>query len=167
MEKLELTKHSANKDNAAGFFIKALKGDWISTKALQVAKAKESAKQRKEMVNKVKVLSAKIEKLSIQKDATKTPIIAELIADDTILKTAYDTVFSEMSNFMKQHNADVLHLPIREQYEKSVGINSGVNMYLLQNYADKFKQITEINAEIEQTQKEIKRIKNKYPASFL
>jgi plasmid replication initiation protein len=164
LEKLELTKYSANSGNAAGYFIKALKEDWVHSKTLKKAKAESAAKERTKAEKKLKSITAKIEKLSKQKEAAKTPIITKLIADDTILETAYNEVIAGMGSFMKKHYANVLHLPIREQYKKAIGISSGVGVYLMENYPDQFKEIATIDNQIKKQQAEIQEIKNKYPS---
>jgi len=106
--------------------------------------------------------SRKIDQLSKKKKALTAPIIKELIADATILQAAYDNTMKEMGNFIKSH-ITVLHLPIKEQYEQSIHISSGVVVYLMKNYSERFKQTTDLDKQIEETQKEIQRIRKKYP----
>lgn len=164
LEKLELTKHSAGNNKAAGFFIEALKKDWINSKAAQKAKAnntaKELAKAKKELQN----ITVKTEKLTIQKKELKAHIIAELINNDSILETAYKTVIESMSTYMKEHISNVLHLPIKEQYNEAISISSGVGVYLIEHYPERFKEAALLDGKIEQAQKEVLEIKKKYPS---
>lgn len=164
LEKLELTKHSADRDNAAGFFIKALKEDWTSSKALQKTKAIAKLKERKAAEKELSKMTAQIEQLSKQKKNIQIPIIEELLSDDTILNTAYDAVMKKMSGFTKRTVSNVLHLPVKEQYEKSMSISSSMRIYLFENYSNRFKQTNAIDTQIEQIQKSIQEIRKKYPA---
>lgn len=164
LEKLELTKQSTTRDNAAGFFIKALKEDWKSSKAVKKAKAVETNKKRNTAKKELERLTKKIEQLSKKKKAVTSPIIEQLIADDSILQAAYDKTIEEMSNFIKNHISAVLHLPVKEQYQKSVHVSSGVVVYLMKNYSEQFKEAQTIDKEIEKTQKEIQKIRKEYPA---
>ena len=164
LEKLELTKHSNTNGNAAGFFVKALKEDWVNNKTVAKAKATKAAKERHAAQKKLEKLSAQIDKLSKKKKATIEPIIAELIADDNILEAAYDHVTQEMGEFMKKHLSDVLHLPIREQYKKALFVSSGVAVYLMENYPDPFKEVAAIDTQVQEAQKEIQDIRKTYPS---
>lgn len=163
-EKLELTKKSADSQNAAGFFIKALQQDWTNSKTLQKSKAETATKERNHAKKKLQNLTLKTEKLSKLKKDQKSPIIDELVANGTVLEAAYNTVVKDMGTFMKKHLSDVLGLPIKEQYEKSVSISSGVGVYLMKYYPDHFKEIVIIDKQIEVLQKEIETIKKKYPS---
>jgi len=164
LEKLELTKKSANSGNAAGFFIKALKEDWINSKTLQKSKAEKGIKERRKAEKALKSLNSNIEKLNNQKKKLKASIIAQLIEETTILKAAYDNVIASMTDFMKGHISNVVNLPLREQYEQAVGISSGVDVYLMKHYSDHFKEVLPIDEKIEQAQKEIQRIRKKHPS---
>jgi Protein involved in initiation of plasmid replication len=155
LEKLELTKHSGNRENAAGFFIKALKEDWTSSKALQKGKATSAMQKRKAVQDKLKKMTAKVDRLTQQKRDMQVPIIAELLADDTVLETAYNAVMEGMNSFLKRSLSDVLHLPIREQYEKTMRISSGMRIYLLEHYPERFEEANAIDQQIEKVQKEI------------
>lgn len=164
LEKLELAKQSTTKGNAAGFFIKALKEDWTTSKTVTKAKAIESTKKRSAAKKELEKLSKRIVLLSKKKKAVITPIIEELIKNDTILKTAYDSTIGEMGKFIKSHISTVLHLPIKEQYEQSIHISSGVVVYLMEHYSKRFTEANVIDTQIEQTQQNIQDIKKKYPA---
>ncbi len=162
LEKLELVKNSASKDNTAGFLIRALQEDWTSSKSFQQLKAKEVAKERKAAQNKLKVLETKIEKLNKEKEAIKAPMIEKLIDDDAILKTAYDAAMNEMGEFMKKHVSSVKHLPIREQYAKQVTINTYINIELSKRFPEKFKVIQPIEKSIQKIHREIEVLKKKW-----
>ena len=164
LEKLELTKHSDTHDNAAGFFIRALKEDWVSNKALAKAKATNAIKKRAAAKKELEKLTKKIEQLSKKKKAVTSPIIEQLIANDSILQAAYDKTIEEMSDFIKNHISAVLHLPVKEQYQESVHVSSGIVVYLMKNYSEQFKEAHTIDKEIEKTQKEIQKIRKEYPA---
>ena len=164
LEKLKLTKQSANNENAAGYFIKALKEDWIHSKSLQKSKAENAIKERNKAAKQLKTITATIEKLSKQKEALKTPIIAELIANDTALETAYNAAMEGLGNFVKGQMSDVLHLPIREQYEKSIHVSSRVGVYLFKQYPEQFKEVNNIIEQIEQARNKIEDIQKKYPS---
>lgn len=164
LEKLELTKHSNTNGNAAGFFIKALKEDWVNNKTVAKMKAMETAKKRSAAKKELEKLTAHIDKLSTKREEIKQPIIAELIRDDSILEAAYHHVTKEMGSFMKTHLKDVLHLPVREQYEKAIFISSGVGVYLMQNYPEQFKEAAAIDEKRDRIVQRIEAIKKEYPA---
>ena len=67
-----------------------------------------------------------------------------------------------MGSFMKKHDANVLHLPIREQYKKAVGISSGVGVYLMEHYPDSFKQVANIDKQIKQLEQDVEVFKRKH-----
>jgi plasmid replication initiation protein len=164
LEKLELTKQSATSENAAGYFIKALKEDWVHSKSLQKAKAENAAKERSKAAKKLRTITVTIEKLSKQKETIKTLIIAELLADDATLEKAYNTAMKGLGNFIKGQISDILHLPIRKQYEKSIHVSSRVGVYLFEQYPERFEEVNNITKQVELAQKEIQEIKNKYPS---
>jgi len=166
LEKLELTKHSNTNGNAAGFFIKALKEDWVNNKTVAKAKAVEVQKKRHATKKKLEKLSAHIEKLSKKKEKIKQSIIADLIADDSILETAYNHATQEMGAVTKKHlsASAILHLPIKKQYEKSIYVSSGIAVYLMENYPNNFKEAAAIEQKITQAQQKIQAIKKEYPS---
>lgn len=164
LEKLELTKHSTKSGNAAGLFIKALKEDWTSSKTIQNIKAETVAKDRSKAQKYLRSLTQKIDKLSNQRKTLKSAIITKLVANDSILEVAYKAVLESMSPYMKDHLSDVLHLPIKEQYAKAVGISSGVAVYLMEHYPDHFKEIVIIDKQTEPIRQEVEMIKKRYPS---
>ena len=164
LEKLELTKQSANSDNAAGYFIKALKEDWTNSKTLQKSEAENAAKARNKASKRIKTIEATIKKLSKQREAEKTPIIAALITNDSDLETAYNAAMKGLGNFVKAQISDTLHLPIRQQYEQSIHVSSRVGVYLFDQYPERFEGVNKITEQIAQAQKEIQEIKKKHPS---
>ena len=64
---------------------------------------------------------------------------------------------------MRKHLEDVLHLPIREQYEKAIFISSGVGVYLMENYPEKFKEAVKIDKERKKISQRIRTIKKEHP----
>ncbi|MEM6359657.1 MAG: replication initiation protein [Bacteroidota bacterium] len=164
LEKLELTKQSNTNGNAAGFFIKALKEDWVNNKTLAKAKSVAVAKRRSTAKKEIEKFSKKIDQLSKKKKTIISPIVESLIKDDSILQAAYNKTIEEMSTFIKNHIATVLHLPIREQYEQSVHISSGVGVYLFEHYPDHFSEVSAIDTKINEIQKDIQEIRRTYPS---
>ena len=164
LEKLELTKHSANSENAAGYFIKALKEDWVHSKSLQKSKAQTAAKDRSKAAKQLKIITGTIEKLLKQKEAIRTPIIADLLANDGDFEIAYNAAMEGLGSFIKKQISDILDLPIRQQYNESIHVSSRVGVYLFKTYPERFQEATAIDSKIEQAQKEIQEIKHKYPS---
>ena len=156
LEKLELTKNSASsKENAAGFFIKALKEDWATSKTLQKHKKNEAVLKRKQSETKLKQLENQLEKLTKERDTKKEAIIEQLIANDAVLKSAYKATMDSLGDFIKGTLSSVKHLPIREQYTEKMAINSGVNIYLQENYPEKFTSLQEIEGKVKNIEKAI------------
>lgn len=164
LEKLELTKHSAKTDKAAGYFISALKEDWTNNNTLKKSKQEKAAKEIREARKQLDTTQSKLDKLSRLRESKKAPIIAELIAEEEVLQTAYDTTLAKMGSFMKKHIANVLHLPIKEQYEQAIAIGNGINIYLMENYPNRFEEVAAITTKIEQAEQEIKALRAKYPS---
>lgn len=164
LEKLELTKHSAKTDKAAGYFISALKEDWTNSKTLKKSKQEKAAKEIREARKKFEATQRRINQLSQLREDKKAPIIEKLIEEEGVLQTAYDATLAKMGSFMKKHIANVLHLPIKEQYEKAVSITNGINIYLMENYSNRFEEVINITTKIEQAQQEIKVLKQKHPS---
>ena len=162
LEKLELTRLSTDRENSAGYFIKALKEDWTNNKVAKKVKAVARTKERSSAKKQFSQLNQKIEILSAQKKSLKSPVIAELVANDEILEKAYHHVIEGMSKFMKEHIADIIHLPIRQQYEKTIGISSGVGVYLMEHYPDSFKQVANIDKQIKQLEQDVEVFKRKH-----
>lgn len=159
LEKLELTKTSASRGNAAGFLIKALQEDWATSKTKQEFQTKEAIKKYKAIQSKIKALKTKIEKLSVEKEAAKNPVFKRLVADETILKEAYDVVMEGLGDFMRNHVSSVKHLPIKEQYEQQVTIQQSINFQLTQKFPEKFSKAQSIDDVIQAAQKEIETLK--------
>ena len=65
---------------------------------------------------------------------------------------------------MKEHISHVLHLPIKEPSTEAISISSGVGVYLMEHYPNRFKEASAIDGKIEQAQKEIQAIRKKYPS---
>lgn len=164
LEKLELTKHSTSRENAAGFFIKALREDWTYSKTLQKANTQKGARERKAAENKLKQLENKIIKLNQNREKIKQPIITELLADDSILQQAYQEVEKGLGSFIKKHYAEQLKLPPLQQYQTLPIIASGIDIYLMKHHPERFKRVGEIETALLPLQNEIKRIKKRYPS---
>lgn len=159
LEKLELTKLSSSTNNAAGFLVKALKEDWQNSKTAKTVKAQDTLNKRKETKEQHEKISMQINKLKAQREAIKSPIIENLLLDDVILKTAYDSAIAGLGDFMKKHYMEILNLPINEQREKGMAISSGMNAYLMKTYPEKFENVIKLEDEIKEANQKLKRIK--------
>jgi len=154
LEKLELTKNSASsKENAAGFFIKALKEDWATSKTVQKHKTNEAVLQRKQAETKLRKLQNQLEKLIKERDTKKEVIIEQL--DDVMFESAYKATMDGLGDFIKGTLLSVKHLPIREQYAEKMAIHSGVNIHLQENNPEKFASLHPIEEKIQQIEKAI------------
>ena len=154
LEKLELTKNSASsKDNAAGFLIKALKEDWATSKTVQKHKTNKAVLKRKEVEEALIKLERQLEKFTNEKKAKKRTIVEQL--DDATFESAYKAAMDSLGGFMRSHVSSVKHLPIRQQYDDRMSINSGVNIHLQEKYPEKFISLQPIEEKIQRTEKAI------------
>ena len=141
-EKLTLLK--PNKDNPTGFLVKALKEDWTGSQTSTSPPAKvaeDTVAKRKEAEKQVKMLERHIEKLTKEKNEIEVSIIDSLLHNELILQKAYDTVLRDIRPFFKTHIAQILHLPIKEQYKGSVFIAQGINLKCIKFYPEKFAEV--------------------------
>ncbi|MEO1262056.1 MAG: replication initiation protein [Bacteroidota bacterium] len=159
LEKLTLAERSKNKNNAAGFIIKALREDWVSDKTFREIKSREAIKKRKKKEREVKVLQDRLEKLAKKRDLVKAPIIEGLMIDDAVANSVYETVMGEMGSLLKKHLSEVSTLPIREQYEGSIFLKNGMNLELAERFPEKFSEVQVIQEQIDQIENNIKSLK--------
>ena len=165
LEKLALLKQTKNKDNPTGFLIKALKEDWAnstSVQAEQTTKGTETATQRKVAENQIKSLGLQIERLTNEKSEIEHRIIEVLMQDAVVLQKAHDTVLEGMGPFFKSHLAQILHLPIKEQYYGSVFITQGINLELIKSYPEKFSEAQTLETQIGAYKKQIEALKKEW-----
>ena len=141
IEKLAVLKQTKNKGNPTGFLVKALKEDWLSSQTLALPPAKvveDATAKRKDAEKQMKMLARHIEKLTKEKNEEEAGIINNLLENEPALQTAYDTVLQGMGPFLKTHIAQILHLPLKEQYKGSVFIAQGINLEFIKSYPEKF-----------------------------
>ena len=168
LEKLSLLKQTKNKDNPTGFLIKALKEDWANSTVVQpiqpeqIAKTAETATQRKAAENQIKSLGLQIEGLTNEKNEIEQKIIGVLMQDEVVLQKAYDTVLEGMGPFFKSHLAQILHLPIKEQYYGSVFITQGINFELMKSYPENFSEAQAVEIQIGVYKKQIEALKKEW-----
>jgi len=162
LEKLEMTRNAKTKNNTAGFFIKALKEDWIDSKTLEKKQIKDASKKRNDAKRKIKSLESQINNLNDKKEKTKIPIFADLLADDDVFKTAYNAAIKELGSFMLKHIASSQHLPMRERYAKELTIQVGVHAQLSEQYPERFTEVQKIEDEIQAIQTDIQAIKKEH-----
>ena len=164
LEKFAVLKQTKNKDNPTGFLVKALKEDWVSSQTLALPPAKvveDTTAKRKEAEKQVKLLERHIEKLTKEKNGVEEGIINNLLENESALQAAYDTVLQGMGPFFKTHIAQILHLPVKEQYRGSVFIAQGINLEFIKSYPEKFiethvweEQIADSKIQMETLKKE-------------
>ena len=155
LEKLELMKTGNPPENAAGFFIKALKEDWTTPSKNKAVKTKADAEKLIKAKKKLKNLEMKIEKLKKEKKAIETPIYKKLLEDETILNSAYEAAVEKLGEFVKSNMTDVLKLPKLEQYEKNGFINAGIRVELSEKFSEKFEKAKLIENQILKLEKAI------------
>jgi len=166
LEKLELTKKAANRDNAAGYFIKALKEDWTVAATTKKAKTSKLLQETSNAQNKYNKLQRLLVGETKKKKALEISISQELAKDNTLLQKAYKKAFASMSTFVKnQINAlgeAVLSLPIEEQYQQSFKIRLYVDMELKNLQPKKFLPVIEVNKKLNALKKEIAELRERY-----
>ena len=162
IEKLELTHANQDTTNKAGFFIKALKEDWVNSKTLKQHQAKTIAQKRRDAEKKINQLERQIEKWHKAKKVAQIPVIAELFTDDAIFQVVYQEVIGGFGNFTRSRIASVLHLPIREQYQQNATISLYMDMECIKRYPEKFSKALAIGEQIKQAKQEIKQLKKQF-----
>jgi plasmid replication initiation protein len=150
LEKLALVRQAKNKDNPTGFFVKALKEDWVGNQVINIpiTKEKDTTAQRKEAAKQVKILERQIEKWLKDKNTITANIINTLIQDEAILRKAYDTAIEGMGPFFKTHLSQITHLPIVEQYKSNIFITQSINLEMIKSYPSKFSAIEQLDEQI-------------------
>ena len=93
---------------------------------------------------------------------SKTPVRASVSIITFKDYKAYHHTTKEMGAFMRKHLEDVLHLPIRKQYEESIHISSGVGVYLMENYPEQFKEAAAIDEKRDKIVERINAIKKEF-----
>jgi len=165
LEKIDLYENSPSaqaKENAAGFLISALKGDWTTSKNLQKAKSNEKAKGRKEAEKKIKALNLNIEKLSLQKDELNKPILAELISDKSILEIAHVRALETMGTFFQNNHRELLSKPIAEQYQANRFLAVSISMELYKMFPERFTEAAKLDKIIGDTKRTIAGLRKKF-----
>jgi plasmid replication initiation protein len=165
LEKLSLLRQAKNKDNPTGFLVKALKEDWIGNSTLSVTtviKPKETTIQRKEAEKQIKMLERQIEKLLKDKNAITEKIIANLITDENILQTAYDTVIKGMGPFFKTHLLQITHLPTLEQYKNNIFVAQSIHTELVKCFPNKFSETVALDTQLGDFKTLMEKLKKKW-----
>lgn len=165
LEKLELLQNSSSgqvKTNSAGFLIKALKEDWVSSQSLKAHQQKIAIKKLNQVKQKLNTIENQIKKLSTKRDKIHEKIMSEFITDNQLLESIYQEVISEMGNFGKKYFFDISSLPIIKQYQKSPMLKTSIDAKIRKMHSQTFDNIIVIEQNIEQLEKEAKKLRKEH-----
>ena len=172
LEKLELTKQAPNSDNAAGYFIKALKEDWTNGAAVKKSKDKKKRVEEGAAKRQYDKLQRQLTAGAKKKKVLEASISEQLVKDNTLLYTAYKSAFAKMTDFVKnqiagsgvgeENGVDLLSLSIEEQYEQSFKVRLYVNLELKTLYPDKYVAVVDLEKQLTTLQEEATQLKDQY-----
>jgi len=172
LEKLALTKQASNSDNAAGYFIKALKEDWTSGAAVKKIKYKKKRVEESTAQRQYDTLQRQLTAGTKKKKILELSISEELTTDNTFLFKAYKLAFAKMTPFVKNQikgselmgkdSVDFFSLPVAEQYQQSFKVRLYVNLELKALYPKKFMPVVKLEKKLVALKEEIAQLKEQY-----
>lgn len=172
LEKLELTKQASNSDNAAGYFIKALKENWTSGAAVKKSKDKKKRVEQSSAKRQYDQLQRQVTVGMKKKKVLEVTISEELSKDNTLLEAAYTSAFAKMTDFVKSQivksridnndEGDFFSLPIKEQYQESFKVKLYVNLELKNMYPEKYASVIKLEKQLAELDATVAQLKEQY-----
>lgn len=156
LEKLELTKSGAKKENPAGYLITALEGDWIGGKAADKAKDTGQIEKRKEKKRHLASLENQYKDLKKQYEALRNPVLEALVNNETELNLAFESIESKMGYRNSVRTSETF----LENYKRSPFVSSSINLFFEGKYPEKFAAAAAIFKKREQVRRQIKSLKS-------
>ena len=161
---VEKKKAVLGNDNPGGYFVNALKGDWVSRSASSEIKNKQVQKETQDKKRQLKGLEQQLKELQKQYEREMGIIYARLVEDEAIFNTCYTEARSEQSKpglFF-----DDLFTP-REQYEKGGFATTLVNDKIKEKYPDDFKEVIALyHPKLQELKEGVKLLKKELGVSY-
>ena len=113
------------------------------------------AKKLREAKSRIKTLEQSIEKINRKIERINQPILAKLMEDEAVLKDIYSKAIAEIGSFVRNNLGKILSLPIKEQYDKSIFIQSSMNLLFYKTFPEKFTESAKLDEVVNSYKKEI------------
>ena len=125
---------SSKTENPAGFIIKALQEDWLTSKTIKAIEEQKAVRQHRQQQNLLKQLEKQFETLKQQYQKAQTGIIDRLIADATHFQTAYDGVMNQFDTASLFNRSVRQFSTPRAAYQDYTALRSLMNVYIEQHF---------------------------------
>lgn len=158
LEKITLLDQSKTSFNSAGFLIKALKEDWLSSQTIKNRAKENTKKLRKNDLKKLEDLKRNEERLLKEYEDKRNMIFGRIIAHNPeLFEKAYNSVKNH--SIIKYKNPQ---LSPKENYNQSIFLQVKINAFLEDANQNLFEGTKEFYKKIEAVRHQIAAIKKKW-----
>lgn len=142
IEKLTLTEQSKKvieHGNSAGFFIEALKNNWLSSQLKRDATEKKTPRKNMDERSRLLEMERRHDHFFKEYKQALGPIYEELTTDAAIFKAAYEAALEQVGEARNRYVGSVL-TPI-EQYHESPAFAASVHIQLKKQFVERFEDV--------------------------
>jgi|GEM_PF-1154860 len=145
-------------DNPAGFLIKALQEDWLTSKTTKDMATQNQKKEKQVIQSQKQMLEMQIDALEKQRADMQKPLFEKLIADESVFKKAYDVFINENDSFLMKDVLRKYETPL-EAYNNSTMVSSIVQTHFAKIVPDAFVALNAVKEKLETAKKMLKSLK--------
>ena len=150
---------SSKTENSAGFIIKALQEDWLTSKTIKAIEEQKAMRQHRQHQNLLKQLEKQLETLKQQHQKAQTSIIDRLMTDETHFQTAYDGVMNQFDTASLFNRSVRQFATPRAAYQDYTALRSLMNVYIERHFVTEFADLSAFVSDIVAAKKDIESLK--------
>ncbi len=151
--------NASKTENPAGFIIKALQEDWLTSKASQAIVEQKTIRENRQRQNQIKQLEKRLDTLKRDYQTVLEPIFERLANDGNTFLAAYNGVMSQYDE-SSLFNRSVAQFPtIQAAYQGNTALRSLMNDYFKKHFSVAFEGVIVLAEEIEGIKKELSMMK--------
>lgn len=151
--------NASKTENPAGFIIKALQEDWLTSKAAQAIVEQKTIRENRQRQSQIKQLEKRLDTLKKDYQTAIDPIFERLAHDGNAFLAAYNGVMSQYDASSMFSRSLSQYPTIQAAYRGNTALLSLMNDYFKKHFSIEFESLTVLVDEIEVVKKELNTMK--------
>lgn len=147
-------------DNPAGFLIKALQEDWLTSKTTKDATLQNVKKEKQDKFSQLRMLEMRMDAYENQQTILQISLFEKLASDEKLFTQAYSAFLKENDSFLMKEVLRIYDSPM-EAYNNSIMVSSIVQVHYQKIAPNAFEALNALKLKIKTTREELKKLKMK------
>ena len=151
--------NASKTENPAGFIIKALQEDWLTSKAAQAIVEQKTIRENRQRQSQIKQLEKRLDTLKRDYQTAIDPIFERLAHDGNTFLAAYNGVMSQYDASSMFSRSLSQYPTIQAAYQGNAALRSLMNDYFKKHFSLEFESLAVLADEIEMVKRELNTMK--------